>query len=238
MSRSRDVDAGKSRPPRSPAVTTDPVVLRRNIERALDRDDSAAEVLPMLERLQRVALEGSDDATYADRRMAELLLETAPWRAALHIRRLVESQPHEDATWALMGLAQALLGHYRYACASYRKALAISPGNPWYSHNLGHLLDVALDRPHDARKHLERAHSRVPDEPAITCSLVHALWRAGQVDEARRVLRPLLITINGTDPDVTALAAELDRDAPGARKRTPLGGPRAKRRRRTSASPR
>jgi predicted Zn-dependent protease len=236
MSRSRDVDAGKS--PRSTPVTTDPVVLRRNIERALKRDDSPAEVLPMLERLQRVALEGSDDASYADRRMAELLLETAPWRAALHIRRLVESEPHEDATWALMGLAQALLGHYRFACASYRKALAIAPGNPWYSHNLGHLLDVALDRPHDARKHLERAHARVPDEPAITCSLVHALWRAGQLDEARRVLRPLLVKSNGGDPDVTALAAELDRDDRGARKRAPLGGPRAKRRRRAAAAPR
>ena len=234
MSRSRDVDAGKS--PRSPQVSTDPVVLRRNIERALKRDDSPAEVLPMLERLQRVALEGSDDASYADRRMAELLLETAPWRAALHIRRLVESEPLEDATWALMGLAQALLGHYRYACASYRRALAIAPGNPWYSHNLGHLLDVALDRPRDARKHLERAHARVPDEPAITCSLVHALWRAGDLDQARRILRPLLITANGTDPDVTALAAELDREPTGSGERAPLGGPRAKRRRRASTS--
>ena len=224
MSRSRDVDP---KAPRSTdKVCSDPIVLRRNIERALNRDDSPAEVLPMLERLQRVALEGSDDASFADRRMAELLLETAPWRAALHIRRLVETQPNEDATWALMGLAQALLGHYRYACASYRKALSIAPGNPWYSHNLGHLLDVALDRPDDARKHLERAHSRVPDEPAITCSLVHALWRCGRLDDARRVLRPLLIHSNGTDPDVSALAAELDRDEVGARKRTPLGGPR------------
>ncbi len=212
--------------PRSRDADQDPKVLRRNIERALRRDEAPADVLPMLERLQHIAVEGSEDRTFADRRLAEMLLESAPWRAALHIRRLVAAAPDDDATWALMGLAQALLGHYRYACASYRQALARAPGNPWYAHNLGHLLDVALDRPRDALAHLRRAHRDVADEPAITCSLVHALWRCGQLEEARTVLEPL-VRRGGSDPDVTALALELAR-AEGQPTRRALGGPRRK----------
>jgi hypothetical protein len=91
--------------PRDP--DPDPAALRRSIERALRRDEAAGDVLPMLERLQRIALEGSDDRLYADRRLAEILLESAPWRAALHVRRLVDGAPEDDAVWALMGLAQA-----------------------------------------------------------------------------------------------------------------------------------
>ena len=225
--------------PRPRDAEPDPRVLRRNIERALRRDDAPGDIVPMLERLQRVALEGSDEHSYADRRLAELLLETHPWRAAVHVRRLVEREPDDDAVWALTGLAHALLGNHRYACVAYRRALARSPGNPWYSHNLGHLLDVALDRPLDAVKHLERAHKAVPDEPAIACSLVHALWRAGELVRARAVLRPLLRRESG-DPDVIALATELDRAESGKlRKRRALGGPASDpARRRRGAPPR
>jgi Flp pilus assembly protein TadD len=203
----------------------DPRTLRRDIERALRRDDAPHEIVPMLERLQRVAHEGSDEHSYADRRLAELLLEANPWRAAMHVRRLVDRKPNDDAAWALMGLAQALLGNHKFACQAYREALAIDPNNPWYSHNLGHLLDVAIDRPRDALRHLECAHRGVPDEPAIACSLVHALWRSGEIARARKVLRPLL-SRRGVDPDVVALATELDRAEQGKRaKRRALGGP-------------
>jgi len=198
----------------------DPAALRATIERALNREDPDGEVIPMLERLQRIAQEGSDHRRFADRRLAELLLEAEPWRAAIHLRRLIEQGgENDDALWALMGLAQALLGNHRFAAGAYRRALSIDPGNPWYAHNLGHLLDVALDRPHDALRHLELAHKRVPDATAITCSLVHVLWRLGRPVDARRELRPLLAR-HGHDPDVWALAAQLDRDdAEAARKK-------------------
>jgi len=218
-------------------VGPDPQVLRRDIERAFRRDDAPHEIVPMLERLQRVAHEGSDDHHYADRRLAELLLESNPWRAAVHVRRLVERAPEDDVGWALMGLAQALLGNHKFACRAYRQALAIDPNNPWYSHNLGHLLDVALDRPRDAVKHLERAHRGVPDEPAIACSFVHALWRAGDLVRAKKVLGPLAAR-RGCDPDVVALATELKRAREGSADRRALGGPAANADRRRARSPR
>ncbi len=198
----------------------DPAALRASIQRALDREDPDREVIPMLERLQRIAQEGSDHRRFADRRLAELLLEVEPWRAAIHLRRLIaEGGENDDALWALMGLAQALLGNHRFAVGAYRRALSIDPGNPWYAHNLGHLLDVGIDRPHDALPHLELAHKRQPEVVAITCSYVHGLWRVGRLADARRVLRPLLVR-RGRDPDVWALAAQLERDeAEAARKR-------------------
>jgi tetratricopeptide (TPR) repeat protein len=213
----RGPDGIDSRPAPAGGPGGDPVSLQRAIERAFaehlgpEQSRDPSEILPMLERLQRIALEGSAEARFADRRLAELLLETHTWRAATHVRRLLRDEPNDDASWALMGLAQALLGHHRYAVAAYRKALAIDPGNPWYAHNLGHLLDVALDRPVEARGHLSRAHRRVPDVVPIACSYAHALMRSGGLSEARAVLDPLLARGGSRDPDVWALAAELDR---------------------------
>lgn len=210
MRRRSDLPGRKPDPALRPP---DPAALRASIERALDREEPDGEVIPMLERLQRIAQDGSDHRRFADRRLAELLLETEPWRAAMHLRRLLEDGgENDDALWALMGLAQAVLGNHRFAARAYRRALSIDPGNPWYSHNLGHLLDVGLDRPHDALPHLELAHKRQPEAIAITCSYVHGLWRVGRSADARRVLRPLLAR-HGRDPDVWALAAQLDREA-------------------------
>jgi predicted Zn-dependent protease len=195
--------------------------LRATIERALHREDPGSEVIPMLERLQNIAGDGSDHRRFADRRLAELLLEDDPWRAAVYLRRLIERPggDEEDAHWALMGLAQALLGNHNFAARAYRRALSIDPGNPWYSHNLGHLLDVALDRPAEALVHLELAHKRLPHAVAIACSLVHALWRVGRLDDARKILKPLTIS-HGYDPDVWALATQLDRERDRRKKRT------------------
>jgi predicted Zn-dependent protease len=205
--------------PRPSGPQPDPEALRATIERALDREDPDGDVIPMLERLQTIAHDGSDHRKFADRRLAELLLEAEPWRAAVYLRRLIERDGAEDdAHWALMGLAQALLGNHKFAATAYRRALSIDPGNPWYAHNLGHLLDVGLDKPADALKHLELAHKRCPDATAITCSYVHVLWRLGRIEDARRVLAPL-VRKQGYEPDVWALAAQLDREDARAHRR-------------------
>ncbi len=212
------------------APAPDPARLRAAIERALRRDEPQGDVLPMLEHLERIARD-DDDRRFADRRLAELLLEAEPWRAAVHLRRLLADRGgrDDDAHWALMGLAQALLGNHRFAAKAYRRALSIDPGNPWYAHNLGHLLDIGLGRPLEALRHLRLAHDR-DDATPIACSYAHALWRVGRLDEARRVLRPH-VRRNGRDPDVIALAAQLDR-ATGAERDRAADRPRARRPRR------
>jgi predicted Zn-dependent protease len=56
------------------------------------------------------------------------------------------------------------------------------------AHNLGHLLDVGMDRPEEALEHLARAHAAEPSHREIAASYAHALVRTGQRSEAERVL--------------------------------------------------
>ena len=51
------------------------------------------------------------------------------------------------------------------------------------------MLDVALDRPHDALAHLERAYRFSPEEGEIASSYAHALLRSGQIEKALHMLR-------------------------------------------------
>ncbi len=159
--------------------------LRQRAESAIRRARSRTEVEPLLERIAAIAEEGSEAATFAHRHLAEILLEDHPWRAALHLRCVAREQPDDDVVHALMGLCQALLGNFQSAVAAYRRALQIAPRNPWYHHNLGHLLDVALGQPDQAAPHLHAAHRMEPEEHEITASLAHCLARLGELDEAR-----------------------------------------------------
>ncbi|MCS6797340.1 MAG: tetratricopeptide repeat protein [Myxococcota bacterium] len=159
--------------------------LLRLAEQALRRNRPRREVESLLERLSHVAPEGSEAWTFAHRHLAELLIEEHPWRAALHLRRLVAARTGGDVAHALLGLCHALLGNFQAAVASYRRALQESPHNPWYHHNLGHLLDVALGRPDEAVGHLEIAHRIEPLEHEIAASLAHCLARLGRLDRAR-----------------------------------------------------
>ncbi|MBK8691667.1 MAG: hypothetical protein IPN17_05020 [Deltaproteobacteria bacterium] len=154
--------------------------LRIRAEQALQRDLPKDHVRGLLEALATRAVEGSPEACFANRHLAEMLLEESPWRAALHLRRLLRSCPEDDAGHALMGLSQALQANYRMAVSSFRRAVAISPANPWYHHNLGHLLDVALSRPQDAVAHLQRAFRTQPSQEEVGASYASAsaAWAA------------------------------------------------------------
>ncbi|HKU37006.1 MAG TPA: tetratricopeptide repeat protein [Polyangiales bacterium] len=137
--------------------------------------------------MTREAPDGSAHALFAHRHLAELQLAGSPWRAALHLRRVIEAGAADDSAHALMGLSQALLGNYRVAVSAYRKAVKLAPRNPWYHHNLGHLLDVGLSDSTAALDHLRVAHRIEPDEDEIAASLAHCLARLGQLNEARRM---------------------------------------------------
>ncbi len=168
----------------------DTLSLRESLEQAIGRSAArdASVVLPLLHRLARRAKCGSEEFVFAHRKLAELLSERAPWRASLHARRVLACAPHDAGAWATLALCQTLLGNYRYARAAYVEALAASPDNAWYAHNLGHLLDVALGDPASALLHLARAHAVTPWHPDVCASYAHALARVGRLADARRVL--------------------------------------------------
>ncbi|HEY3595115.1 MAG TPA: tetratricopeptide repeat protein [Polyangiaceae bacterium] len=222
------------------AESDDVDTLRRNVEWALRNAVDADEVLPMLAKLARSAEPESDAWVLAHRHLAELAVDRDPWRSAIFARRVVKVDPDDDGAWAVLGLAQTLLGNYRYAAASYRRAIALSPHNPWYAHNLGHLLDVALGRPQDAIALLAEAHKREPKENEIAASYAHALARAGRLGQAKKVLRR--VVAKGATAEQMILWRWLEQGAPQT-KSTPSGPaspprrPRAKRRARQAEQP-
>jgi len=151
-------------------------------EEALEASSKRA--VGLLTQLLSVADEGSEASLFAHRHLAELRLEDNPWNAALHLRRVLRHCAEDDILHALMGLCHALLGNYRVAVRSYREASSIAPQTPWYHHNLGHLMDVALDDPSGAYPHLRRAYELEPEHDEIIGSLAHCVARLGDLDEA------------------------------------------------------
>lgn len=161
--------------------------VRQKAEAALQSSTHRAESL--LEELITRAEAGSEPALFAHRHLAEMRLEGDPWRAALHLRHVLKAERNDDMLYALMGLCQALLGNFRMAACQYRKALRIAPQTPWYHHNLGHLMDVALDNPRRAESYLRRAFALEPDHDEIIGSLAHCAARLGKTEEAIRLTK-------------------------------------------------
>src|SRR4051794_29386108 len=186
--------------------------LRRDVEIALSGPDPLR-VLPLLHRLAARAEDGSDESVFAHRQLAEVLLERDPWRAALHARRVVRMRAEDDRAWAALGLSQSLLGNHQYASHALLRALALCPENPWYAHNLGHTLDVALDRPHDAVEHLRRAYTRSGKNADVATSLAHALARSGKTRTAKALLARAIK--QSPTPERRALMRWIDAGAEG-----------------------
>jgi Tfp pilus assembly protein PilF len=174
----------------SGGLTSDEVRrLRRNVDWALRQALDPDELVPMLRRLARSAPPESEDFSFAHRHLAELSVERDPWRAALSARQVIALRPEDDGSWAVLGLSFTIMGHFRTAVAAYRRAVSLAPANPWYAHNLGHLLDVTLNRPGEAVRLLHNAHEHQPQEADIAASYVHALGRVGRTNEARKLLK-------------------------------------------------
>jgi Tfp pilus assembly protein PilF len=186
--------------------------LRQEIERSLRRAFDPADVLPRLARLARLAPAASDDGIFAHRQLAELLVERHPWRAAIYARRALAHRSDDDRAWAVLAFCQTLLGNFRCAAKAYQQAIASAPANPWYAHNLGHLLDVALGSPHRALPWLRSAYGAKGDNSEIVASYVHALARAGHTGEARGVLERALERFDSRE--LEALLRWLDQGAP------------------------
>lgn len=158
--------------------------LRGKAEGLLAADSSRDDLEMLLDKLASLAPRESNDALFAHRHLAELRIERHPWRAAMHIRHALHVAPDDDLLHGLSGLCHALLDNYRCAASSYKRALSLAPRNPWYHHNLGHLLDVAMGDAKGALPHLRAAHVLEPLEDEITASLAHCLATLGELDEA------------------------------------------------------
>jgi Flp pilus assembly protein TadD len=184
--------------------------LRQQLERALRAGAfDPTDGLPRLAKLARHVPAASDDGVFAHLKMAELLVDRDPWRAALYVRRALAHRPDDDRAWATLAYCQTLLRNFRCAVRAYQSAIACAPGNPWYAHNLGHLYDVALGESARALPYLRTAYLAKNESSEIVASYAHALARAGKIDDARDVIRRA-----PQAPELAAVLRWLDQGAP------------------------
>lgn len=179
--------------------------LRRRAEESLRKSLDPSGVIPLLHQLAKVAHPASIDAAFAHLALAELLAEVDPWRSALYARRVLQHHPENDRAWATLALTQSISENFRFARRAYERALELSPQNPSYAHNLGHLLDVALREPEAAVGWLGRAYQWAKNDASIAASYAHALGRSGRWRDAARVLKRALS--RGTSRELSALEA-------------------------------
>ncbi len=182
-------------------LSADTEALWRAVEVAHTGGSDQARLMAMLLQLARVAPEQSEAWAYAHRELAALLVGRDPWRASIFARKVLDHAPTDAMAWGIVGLAQSMLGNHKFAVQAYRRACRHDPTNPWYAHNLGHMLDVIFDRPSEAVPLLEHALEKLAEWPEAsgrhhleaTASLAHALMRSGQLGpalaHARRVVR-------------------------------------------------
>ena len=185
-----------------------PTRLRRRAEESLRKSLDPSGVLPLLHQLAKIASPESEDAAFAHQKLAELLAEVDPWRAALFARRVLLHHPTSDRAWAVLALTQSILENYRFARRAYERALELSPRNPSYAHNLGHLLDVALRQPAAAVAWLGRAYQWARNDTSVAASYAHALGRSGRWRDAARVVKRALA--RGASRELSALARWVD----------------------------
>ncbi|MFO0551727.1 MAG: hypothetical protein U0271_25300 [Polyangiaceae bacterium] len=188
---------------------------RREVERALWAGESATWLVADLVTLARESDPGSELWLFAHRELALATATEHPWRASVVARRVLDLDAGDHVAWATLGLAQSLLGNLRFAVRCYERALAISPHQPRYAHNLGHLYDVALDEPERALPLLARAHRAEPRSVEVTASYAHALGRAGRASDGLALLRPALA--RGATRDQQALSTWLEQLVAAAR---------------------
>jgi tetratricopeptide (TPR) repeat protein len=172
-------------PPR--AVET----LVSDVSWAIQRGLPKRDLLAMLKRLIAQAAPGSPEQDFAKLELCELSVGDEPFRAARLALDVLKGGP-EPRAYGVLGIAHSMLGNFRAARRAYEQAVALEPDHPAYRHNLGHLLDVAFERPREALRHLGVARRARPDEPAIVTSEAHALARSGHAARATELLVQVL----------------------------------------------
>jgi tetratricopeptide (TPR) repeat protein len=155
---------------------------------ALSQGLPKRDLVAMLKRLIASAAPDSPEASFAKLELSEIIVGDDPFRAARLASDVLKAGPDPRA-FGVLGIAQSVLGNFRAARRAYEQALQLDPDHPAYRHNLGHLLDIAFDRPREALRHLAAARRARPDEAAIVSSEAHALARSGQVARALELLR-------------------------------------------------
>lgn len=206
--------SSRERPaPAEPAARLERV---RRLERcarwALRRGVPSGELVRMLRPLVACTEVHETEGQNARLQLGHQLLRLArpeahAWEAAAIARSTLgcNLDPSSRAeAFGIIAIALTVLGHYRAARAAYTDALACDPDNAVLAHNLGHLLCARLGDPSGGLPWLRKAHRLLHDDPEVTASYAHGLFKLGHVARAAKLLTAAFGKLRHPAPDLAA----------------------------------
>jgi uncharacterized protein (TIGR02466 family) len=130
--------------------------------------------------------------------------------AELRLHQLLRLDPHNPQATYLLGVVHFQREHWDAAESLFRRALAVSPGQPQVAFHLSQTLR-ALGRPRDALAIARAAHDAAPQDAGVWLELVKAEEESGAIEAAAQSCRQLLAQQPATATAAIVLARLLMR---------------------------
>jgi tetratricopeptide (TPR) repeat protein len=125
--------------------------------------------------------------------------------AELCLNQVLSNSPRNPQATYLLGVVQFERGHWAAAETLFRRALALSPGQPHIGFHLSQTLR-ALGRPREALLVADAAHEAAPEHIGLCLELVKAEEESGAIETAADRCRQLLAQYPAAAPVAIVLA--------------------------------
>jgi tetratricopeptide (TPR) repeat protein len=139
---------------------------------------------------------------------AEMLLDAERFEDALSVYdQALAKNPGDDSLLYGRSLVHERMGKFPLAEADLRSILAADQDDARAMNALGYMLTVNTDRYEEARKLIEAALQRSPNDAAVIDSMGWVLYKLGRLEEARGFLEKALM--QAPDPEIAAHLGEV-----------------------------
>lgn len=171
----------------------------------MTRTGKVAEGRELLEQLRRQFPPLGPRLTLAE---AEMLMDAGLNADALSVYdEALKANPGDSGLLYGRSLVYEKMGEFPQAEADLRRILATNQEDARAMNALGYMLAVNTDRFEEARKLIEAALQRSPDDPAVIDSMGWVLYKLGHLEESRGYLEKALA--KAADPEISAHLGEV-----------------------------
>jgi tetratricopeptide (TPR) repeat protein len=171
----------------------------------LTRLGNAVDGRAMIDQLRRQFPPLAPRLTLAE---AEMLLDAGLDQEALSVYdQALQKTPEDSGLLYGRSLVHERMGRFPQAEADLRRILATDKEDARAMNALGYMLAVNTDRYEEARKLIEAALQRSPEDAAVIDSMGWVLYKLGRLEEARGYLERALA--KAADPEISAHLGEV-----------------------------
>lgn len=171
----------------------------------MTRLGKAAEGRAMIDQLRRQFPPLGPRLTLAE---AEMLLDAERYEEALSVYdEALQKSPEDSGLLYGRSLVHERMGRFPQAEADLRRILAADKDDARAMNALGYMLTVNTDRYEEARRLIEAALERSPEDAAVIDSMGWVLYKLGRLEEARGYLEKAMA--KAADPEISAHLGEV-----------------------------